>query len=98
MASGDMGATAITVLAAMLPTTLEAYRMLAEAPVADDPKLATAQQQACKAALMHLEALIKLIRLAEPASGTGETGPVGEAAELVARAQQAFDSYKGDDM
>ena len=44
-----------------LPQVLRAYLDLVDAPPSDDPKAIQQHQAACKAALQHLEALIKLL-------------------------------------
>lgn len=93
-APGDVLARAQAALLPLLPRVVEVYRGLAELPVPDDPKLVVAQQQACKAALAHIEALLKLIPLAAPPGGAGGDG--GGAAGLVARAEKAFESYRGE--
>lgn len=97
--SGDAVADTSAALLPMLTRALDAYRTLAEVPMPADPKLATAQQQACKASLMHLEALMKLVRLAgQPGGGAADDADGSrEAAAVVARARQAFDTYnKGE--
>lgn len=92
--TGDAVAAAHAALLPLLPRAVERYRALAGLPGEDEAKLAAAQQQACKAALAHVEALIKLLRLSappgDPGGGSGDDG-------LVARARDAFDSYRGDD-
>lgn len=83
-------------LAALLPEaiarTLESYRRyaLGDPPVAEDapldPKAFAAHHAACRAALAHLDALAKLVRLAAE-----ETAGAGDLDALVAEARCTLD-------
>ena len=72
---------------------VDTYRALAFGPAPDDAKAFQQHQAACKAALAHIEALLKL------ADATGAEAPthadVGsdEAAVMLARAEAAFAAY-----
>ncbi len=79
-------------LIAALPGALEhalaAYREAVAQPSAEEPRAFAAQQAACKAALLHIEALLKLARGLEderalqqpPESSGGEAGENQEQA------------------
>ena len=69
---------------------VENYLTLALGDVPSDAKAFQQHQAACKAALAHIEALIKL-----SASQSGGTMVGDEAADdLVRRAEAAFDAYR----
>jgi hypothetical protein len=77
-------------LIAALPPSLEhalaAYRATLSRPPAEEPRAFAAEQAACKAALMHIEALLKLARgLEDERPGkdvrTTSTGEGGETQE-----------------
>jgi hypothetical protein len=78
-------------LIAALPGALEhalaAYREALARPSAEEPRAFAAQQAACKSALMHIEALLKLARglederlAATPEPSGGEAGESQEQA------------------
>lgn len=83
-------------LAELLPAairrTLDSYHAyaLAEAPPPDDAKAFTAHHAACRAALVHLDALAKLLRWVEDA-GTA-AGQPGDLEALVAAARRGLDA------
>jgi len=86
--------TARLALARCLPeligSALENYRGIAEMGTDPDPKAIAAHQGACKAALGHMEMLLKLARLAGPDS-TGEfPREPADAAELLREARAAL--------
>ncbi len=63
-------------------------------PQSTDPKEFAAHHAACKAALAHLDLLLKIARITEtPAPGTGETPD--DRLELVAEARVAVGAVAG---
>lgn len=73
---------------------VEGYRSLLELPPpVDDPKAFTAHHTACRAALAHLEHVLRLIGLtaAEPDGGARD------AAALLAKARRANDLTEKED-
>jgi hypothetical protein len=73
----------IAALPGALETALAAYRAALGQPTAEDPRGFAAQQAACKAALAHIEALLKLARGMEDerAKDAAEVASSGEAEE-----------------
>ncbi|MCP5367681.1 MAG: hypothetical protein H6907_11535 [Hyphomicrobiales bacterium] len=91
----DADAT-LRALAGRLPDLVhrafDAYETTATRPVPDDAKGAAAQHGACKAALVHLEALIELHArlIAPPDPAPGAPGAPEGAEALLARARAAL--------
>jgi hypothetical protein len=93
-------------LRASLPETLhralDAYDAFAARPTPDDAKEFAAWQGGCKAALAHVELLLKLagrvdLDLSDPAAAAGG-GAGGDLAALMARARAAVGAGgRGDD-
>ncbi len=74
----------------MLTLALEAYDRITSQPTAEDPKTFTAQQGGAKAALAHMEALLKMAHsVMETPEAKDEPSAIGELAGLVARAREA---------
>lgn len=69
---------------------LDNYRLLAFSEAPEDAKAFQQHQAACKAALQHLDALLKL--MAGPA-GDGKAMSSGDTQKLIARAEAAVDAY-----
>ena len=77
-------------LPAALQTAMAAYHGFAATGIPNDPKAFASYHAGCRAALAHMESLVKLIRWTESA-GTGVAGPDDEsAARLIAEARAAL--------
>jgi hypothetical protein len=73
---------------------VDGYRSLLELPPPlDDPKAFTAHHAACRAALAHLEHVLRLIGMTE----AEQTGRVRGAAALLAQARRANDLTEKED-
>ncbi|MCE2510396.1 MAG: hypothetical protein J4G10_05400 [Alphaproteobacteria bacterium] len=77
------------VLPSLMEKALSGYRHFATEPPPQDPKGFAAHHVACKAALAHMELLIRLARWAETEGHGDETG--GEdVSKLIAEARAAL--------
>ncbi|MDA0998374.1 MAG: hypothetical protein O2944_09235, partial [Proteobacteria bacterium] len=74
-----------------LDRALKNYRALADAQVPDDAKAFQQHQTACKAALAHVDALIKLAAAVDDAGRDRQGG--ADIGPLIERAEAAFKSY-----
>lgn len=83
-------------LPAAIRHALKNYRGMAFAEMSEDAKAFQQQQAACKAALQHIEALLKLAGLIEHASSTAPFD-VSETESFLARAEAAVDVYESRD-
>lgn len=93
----DVGRAALNrALPSAIRLALKNYRNMASAKATEDAKAFQQQQVACKAALQHIEALLKLAGLAEPAT-TAVPSDALETASLLARAEAAVEAYEHAD-
>ena len=82
-------------LPALIDTAVESYRRFALAEPPDDAKGYAAQQTACKAALAHLDLLLRLARALLPTSTAAERAPDLETLIAEARAAAGLDDDSG---
>lgn len=78
-------------LPALIDTAVESYRRFALAEPPGDAKGYAAQQTACKAALAHLDLLLRLARALLPKSAAAERAPDLESLIAEARAAAGLD-------
>ncbi len=81
-----------TSLPASIRHAVQNYRGMAFAGPPPDAKEFQQHQAACKAALQHIEALMKLAAAVDAADGRQGTG-CSDTAAIVARAEAAVDAY-----
>lgn len=90
------GAVGHAVLSRALPASIrqavENYRLVAFAGPSEDAKEFQQHQAACKAALQHIEALMKLAAAVDAGAATQAVSD-RDAASIVARAEAAVDAY-----
>ncbi len=79
-------------LPAALRHAVQNYRAVAFAEAPADAREFQQHQSACKAALQHIDALMKLAAVVE-VSGAESSDNMAERAALVARAEAAVDAY-----
>ncbi len=86
------------VIGAMPPAidkAIENYRTIAMGDAPLDPKEFQQHQNACKAALQHIEALLKLAATIDAGTGAESIGPDFAAADgLIRRAESAYKAFK----
>ncbi|MEX1306335.1 MAG: hypothetical protein WEA84_14360 [Rhodovibrionaceae bacterium] len=83
-------------LPALIDIAVESYRRFAQAESPDDPKAYAAQQSACKAALAHLDLLLRLARALLPKAGSEMPAPEVDALIAEARARAGLDREAGE--
>ncbi len=79
-------------LPALIDTAVESYRRFALAEAPPDAKGYAAQQAACKAALAHLDLLLRLARALLPKSEAAGRAPDIETLIAEARAKAGLDA------
>jgi len=83
-----------------LVRAVETYRQFSDTAPPSDAKEFAAYQAACKAALAHLEALLKLVRLVTTStnaeSGDGDPAPFNQATKLIAEARAGLAQRRPD--
>lgn len=72
---------------------VDTYRALAFGPAPEDAKAFQQHQAACKAALAHIEALLKLADATGAEVPSSNDAGSDEAAVMLARAEAAFAAY-----
>ena len=83
-------------LPALIDTAVESYRRFALADAPEDAKGYAAQQTACKAALAHLDLLLRLARALLPKSAAAERAPDLETLIAEARAAAGLEEEKAE--
>lgn len=83
-------------LPALIDTAVESYRRFALADPPEDAKSYAAQQTACKAALAHLDLLLRLARSLLPKSAAAERAPDLETLIAEARTRAGLDAEGGE--